>query len=150
MRADPRSFLSHPPLACRSPGQESVLGVGEESEKGTKQEHREERWGFASSCFASWCHSEALTISLLHVSQPLPSVPLFAGPQEHEGESHYQYLMRKKREAAEEEQYRKEEDRMERERLREEKMIEDMEYRQRLEEEHGPRNEEEQYSDEEG
>ena len=58
--------------------------------------------------------------------------------------------MRKKREAAEEEQYRKEEERMERERLREEKMIEDMEYRQRLEEEHGPRNEEEQYSDEEG
>jgi len=58
------------------------------------------------------------------------------GPQIHDGESQYQYLMRKKREEAYEEELRKEEAREEQARLREEKILEDMEYRQRLNDEY--------------
>ena len=54
----------------------------------------------------------------------------------HDGESHYQYLMRKKREAAEEAEFQKQAAREEAARVREEKLQEEWDYRQRLEEEY--------------
>ena len=68
------------------------------------------------------------------------------GPQIQDGESHYQYLMRKKREAAYDEELKKEEAREDQARLREEKMLEDMEYRQRLNDEYEKKKQ--QYDDE--
>ncbi len=70
------------------------------------------------------------------------------GPQVHEGESHYQYVMRKKREEAEDEMLAKDQEREERFEARERKRQEDEEYRQRLEEEHY-RDHPEEFSDEE-
>lgn len=69
------------------------------------------------------------------------------GPQIHDGESEYQYLMRKKREEAYEEELLKEEAREEQARLREEKFIEQEEYRRQLEEEYGPQYDDEEYDD---
>ena len=58
------------------------------------------------------------------------------GPAIHEGESHYQYLMRKKREEAEEKMLEKEAEKEERWRAREDKYEAEQAYRERLEDEY--------------
>lgn len=71
------------------------------------------------------------------------------GPQVHEGESHYQYVTRKRREEAEDKMLERERQREERWEERERQREEEMEYRQRLEEEYLENHPEERYSDEE-
>lgn len=61
------------------------------------------------------------------------------GPQLHDGESHYQYLMRKKREEAEEVELKRQDARDEMARKREAKLQDEWDYRQRLEDEHAER-----------
>lgn len=63
-------------------------------------------------------------------------IPIYVtGPKLADGESHYQYLMRKKREEAEEAELRRLDARDEQARLREEKLQADWDYRKRLEDE---------------